>query len=76
LAAGLVGTAVSIGAMFGLVYKAPSPINTVPLFAGGWLLAGIALTIWLRRKGSLARGLAEAPSGSPAKNEEVELVGQ
>jgi amino acid transporter len=76
LAAGLAGTAISLGAIFGLVYKAPSPVNTVPLFAGGWVLAGIALTIWLRRKGSLARGLAEGPSGSPVEHEEVELVGQ
>jgi amino acid transporter len=74
--AGVLGTAVSIGAMFGLVYKAPSPVNTVPLFAGGWLLAGIALTIWLRRKGSLVRGSAEAPSGSPTEHDDVELVSQ
>jgi amino acid transporter len=76
LVAGLAGSAVSIGAIFGLVYKAPSPINTVPWFGAAWLLAGIALTVWLRHKGSLARGPADTPSGAPATHEEVELVGQ
>jgi amino acid transporter len=37
------GVVVSAGAVFGAVYKAGSPLNTVPWALGAWILAG---TLW------------------------------
>lgn len=41
---GIVGAAVSIGAIFGAIYKAPSPVNVVP-----WVMLGLIVlgTLWL-----------------------------
>ncbi|MEO5665508.1 MAG: APC family permease [Nocardioides sp.] len=39
--AALAGVLVSLGAVFGAVYKAPSPLNTVPWALGVWLLLGL-----------------------------------
>jgi amino acid transporter len=54
------GVAVSAGAVFGAVYKAASPLNTVPWALGGWILIGV---LW-----SLA-GRSRQPV--PVSNEEV-----
>jgi amino acid transporter len=45
------GILVSGGAVFGAVYKATSPVNTVPWVLGGWIVAGViwSLVVTLRR---------------------------
>jgi amino acid transporter len=40
--AALAGVLVSVGAVFGAVYKASSPLNTVPWALGVWLVLGLA----------------------------------
>jgi len=45
LLAGVVGTLLTLAAMFGTVYKAPSPFNTVPYWAAAWILAGIVIAV-------------------------------
>jgi len=50
LLAGVVGTLLTLAAMFGTVYKAPSPLNTVPYWAAGWIFAGIVIAVLYRGK--------------------------
>jgi amino acid transporter len=51
--AGVAGTLLCLAAMFGTVYKAPSPFNTVPYWAAGWILAGILIAVLHRGKAQL-----------------------
>ena len=44
--AGVVAGLLSAGALFGLIYNAPDPLNKVPYFAIGWTLIGAGLAIW------------------------------
>jgi hypothetical protein len=60
---------VSAGGIFGLIYKAPSPLNWVAPVGLAWLLIGVGITVWLKRTGRLAGGhapLEETPSDEPA----------
>src|SRR5262249_13891072 len=58
LLAGLVGSAVAAGAMFGAVYEAPSPLNTVPWALLAWIALGAGWSyIALRRpEGTVGAG--------------------
>jgi len=49
----VVGALVSAGGVFGLVYKAPYPLNYVAPVAFAWLLVGVAIAFWLKRTGRL-----------------------
>jgi hypothetical protein len=42
--AGVLGVLVAAGAVFGAIYKVPSPTNLVPLYAVGWIVLGILVT--------------------------------
>jgi amino acid transporter len=53
LLAGVVGALLCLAAMFGTVYKAPSPFNTVPYWAAAWVLAGIVIAVLHRGKSQL-----------------------
>jgi amino acid transporter len=44
------GVAVSAGAVFGAVYKAASPLNTVPWALGGWILIGVFWSLAVRSR--------------------------
>ncbi len=68
IVAGTVGALVSIGGIFGLIYKAPSPLNYVAPVGLAWLLVGVAITVWLKRTGRLeedGRLLEETASDEP-----------
>lgn len=49
----VVGALVSAGGVFGLVYKAPHPLNSVAPVAFAWLLVGVGIAFWLKRTGRL-----------------------
>jgi amino acid transporter len=42
--AGVLGVLVAAGAVFGAIYKVPSPTDLVPLYAAGWIVLGIVVT--------------------------------
>jgi hypothetical protein len=66
--AGSVGALVSVGGIFGLVYKAPSPLNYVAPVGLAWLLIGVAIAFWLKRTGRIkedGRLLEESASDEP-----------
>jgi hypothetical protein len=52
LVAAIVGVTVAAGAVFGAVYQAPSPLNTVPLALIGWVALGVAWSFFVLRRGS------------------------
>ena len=54
------GIVVSAGAVFGAIYKASSPLNTVPWALGGWIVAGLLWSL-----------LVTARQPAPVSNEEV-----
>jgi amino acid transporter len=63
LIAGSAGILVSGGAVFGAVYKASSPLNTVPWVLGGWIAIGVIWSLIVTgRKPALATDPA-LPSG-------------
>jgi amino acid transporter len=60
---GLVGLAISVGGIFGGIYKVPSPTDKVPIAAAIWIGAGILATVGLVARGRLRPALAtEAPA--------------
>lgn len=65
LLAGIVGTLLTLAAMFGTVYKAPSPFDTVPYWAAGWILAGVLIAVLQRGKKELDStvGPLDVPAG-------------
>jgi amino acid transporter len=68
--AGTVGALVSAGGIFGLIYKAPSPLNWVAPVGLAWLLIGVGITVWLKRTGRLGQDgtlLEETPSDEPPR---------
>jgi amino acid transporter len=42
--AGLIGVAISVGAVFGGIYKQPNPFNLVWMYSAAWLVLGIVVT--------------------------------
>jgi amino acid transporter len=46
--AGLIGVAISVGAIYGAIYKVPAPTNLVPVYAAIWLVLGIVVTLAVR----------------------------
>jgi amino acid transporter len=57
----VVGTLMIAGALFGTLYKAPSPYTLVPWYAAGWLVVGI---VWLLILRARRTGHASDPSVS------------
>ncbi len=43
--ASVIGIAISLGAVFGALYKVPSPTDLVPIYAAGWLILGIIVVL-------------------------------
>jgi predicted MFS family arabinose efflux permease len=43
--ASLVGLAIALGAVFGALYKVPSPANLVPVYAAVWLILGVIVVL-------------------------------
>lgn len=62
LAAGT-GILVSGGAVFGAVYQAASPLDSIPWALGSWILAGVVWSLAVRRRRGDAVG---GPPDSPA----------
>lgn len=54
LVAGVIGAALAAATMFGAIYKAPSPLNSAPLIAAGWIALGIGVAVILTRRGQLS----------------------
>ncbi len=67
LLAGLAGSAVAAGAVFGSVYQAPSPLNTVPWALLAWIALGAGWSyVALRRAGKAADAGAPVAQAAPA----------
>ena len=65
LVAAIVGVTVAAGAVFGAVYQAPSPLNTVPLVLLGWVALGVAWSFFvLRRRSTPDADHTAAPTAS------------
>jgi amino acid transporter len=61
----VLGTAGSVGALFGSIYKVPSPTSWVPWVVLGWTAAGVVLTFALRAMGRLHPAVGLATEGAP-----------
>jgi predicted MFS family arabinose efflux permease len=61
--AGLIGLAISVGAVFGGIYKQPHPLNKVWIVAAIWLVIGVAVTSFGGREPA-SRALSELRSAS------------
>ncbi len=69
--AGVVGGLLSLGALFGLIYQAPDPLNKVPYFALGWVVVGAGLAVWFavsKRAEPAPAVLEAAPGAKPAES--------
>lgn len=60
--AAIVGAAISIGAVFGAIYKVPSPTDLVPLYALGWLIVGIVVTLAVKGREPASQVLGDLRS--------------
>jgi len=70
IVAGGIGTLLTLAAMFATVYKAPSPLDTVPYWAAAWVLVGIIITIVFRTRYSSES--TASPSGEIPATSAVE----
>jgi len=62
LVAATAGSLVSLGAVFGAVYKAVSPLNTVPWALGAWILVGVVYAVVaIKDRDDSASALPDAP---------------
>jgi hypothetical protein len=55
----IVGFAISAGAVFGGIYKVPSPTKLVVWYAAGWLLLGVIVTALVRGRDPAATVLSD-----------------
>lgn len=62
----VLGTAGSLGALFGAIYKVPSPTSWVPWAVLAWTAAGVALTLALRATGRLQPAVGLTSEGHDA----------
>ncbi|WP_128377237.1 APC family permease [Streptomyces cavernae] len=62
LIAGSVGVLVSAGAVFGAVYQAPSPLDTVPWALLGWVALGVVWSFAARGRSPRQEGVADEPA--------------
>jgi predicted MFS family arabinose efflux permease len=65
--AGLIGLAISVGAIFGGIYKQTAPFNLVWVVTVAWIVLGLLMTIVARGRRPASQVLAdlratEAPS--------------
>ena len=60
----VLGTAGSLGALFGAIYKVPSPTSWVPWVVLAWTAAGVVLTLALRATGRLQPGVGLTSEGA------------
>lgn len=66
--AGIVGAAVSLGAIFGTIYKAPSPVNAVPWVMLGFIVLGVLWLGVLVSRGTFGRdGPTPVTAGAPTE---------
>jgi amino acid transporter len=57
------GVLVSAGAVFGALYKAASPLNTIPWALAIWILLGVAWALAVTRRGARVTGSETAAAG-------------
>lgn len=60
--ASLVGIAIAVGAVFGGIYKQPSPFNLVWVYAAVWLVLGIVVTTLVRGREPASQVLGDLRS--------------
>jgi amino acid transporter len=56
--AGVVGAAVSLGAVWGAIYQAPSPANAIPWLLLGWIALGVAWAAVVGARGGFRTAVA------------------
>jgi amino acid transporter len=61
--AGLIGIAVSVGALYGAIYKQPVPFDRIWLWALGWALVGVLVTFAMKGREPARRALADLSTG-------------
>jgi amino acid transporter len=61
--AGIVGLAISVGAIYGGIYKVPSPTDLVPIYFIAWLLIGVVVTSVASGREPASRALQDLHSG-------------
>jgi amino acid transporter len=64
LVAGSVGVLVSAGAVFGAVYQAQSPLDTVPWALLGWVFLGVAWSFLVHRRAPRPEAVPDEPARS------------
>ncbi|WP_055714378.1 APC family permease [Streptomyces torulosus] len=64
LVAGSVGVLVSAGAVFGAVYQAQSPLDTVPWALLGWVVLGVAWSLFVHRRAPRPEATVDEPARS------------
>jgi predicted MFS family arabinose efflux permease len=64
--ASLVGVAIAVGAVFGGIYKQPSPFNLVWVYAAIWLVLGIVVTTFVRGREPASQVLGDLRSDAEA----------
>lgn len=64
--AGMVGAALSVGAIFGGIYKQVAPFNMVWVVALAWLLLGVVMTFAVKGREPASRVLSDLRSGEGA----------
>jgi len=57
------GVLVSAGAVFGALYKAASPLNTIPWALAIWILLGVVWALAVTRRGARVTGSETAAAG-------------
>jgi len=68
--AGAAGILVAVGAVFGAIYKAPSPLNSVPWVLGIWIVLGLLWSFYALR-GRSAAATAGAAAIVPQSTKEA-----
>ena len=61
--AAMVGLAISVGAIFGAIYKVPSPTKLVVYYAFVWLVVGAVVTLVVKGREPASQALADLHSG-------------
>ncbi len=64
--AGVIGLVLSLGAIFGAIYKVPSPTNLVWVYALVWLMLGIVMTFAVRGRVPASQKLEDLRSEAGA----------
>jgi amino acid transporter len=62
--AGILGLIISAGAIFGAIYKVPSPTNLVVYYAAVWLIVGVVVTLMVKGREPASQALGELRSSA------------